>query len=61
MKADDIIKTKRDEILRVALKHGVTGIRVFGSAARGELRPDSEWIFSSKSEVPRSLGFPVGL
>ncbi len=61
MKADDIIKTKRDEILRVALKHGVTGIRVFGSAARGELRPDSDVDFLIEVGGPTIPWFPGGL
>ena len=61
MKADDILKTKRDEILRVAQKHGVTGIRVFGSAARGELRPDSDVDFLIEVGGPTTPWFPGGL
>ena len=33
---------KRDVILAVAAKHGVTRVRVFGSFARGEAREDSD-------------------
>jgi predicted nucleotidyltransferase len=39
---EDIIGDKRDEILRLADKHGATNVRVFGSVARGEARPDSD-------------------
>jgi uncharacterized protein len=33
---------KRDAVLAIAAKHGVSGIRVFGSFARGEARNDSD-------------------
>lgn len=33
---------RRDEIIALARAHGVTGLRVFGSVARGEHRPDSD-------------------
>ncbi len=36
------LKSRRDEILAVAKKHGVKGVRVFGSVARGEDRPGSD-------------------
>jgi uncharacterized protein len=39
---EDIIGDKRDEILRLADKHGARNVRVFGSVARGEARPDSD-------------------
>jgi predicted nucleotidyltransferase len=31
----DIVEANREQILTVARRHGVTGIRVFGSMARG--------------------------
>jgi uncharacterized protein len=31
-----------DEIRTIALRHGVERVRVFGSAARGEARPESD-------------------
>lgn len=34
--------THRDEILTVLARHGMTGVRVFGSAARGTDRPGSD-------------------
>ena len=38
----DLVKTRRDEILSVALRHGVTRVRVFGSMARGDAGPTSD-------------------
>jgi hypothetical protein len=32
----DPVKAKREEILQVAKRHGVTRVRVFGSMARGD-------------------------
>lgn len=42
MGVDAIFHEKRNEIYRIAKKHGVSSIRVFGSAARGESRADSD-------------------
>ncbi len=39
---DDLLKGKRDEILRLAEQYGASNVRVFGSVARGEARPDSD-------------------
>ena len=36
------LRRRRAEIVRVAQKHGVHRIGVFGSVARGESRPDSD-------------------
>lgn len=33
---------RRDEILRLATRHGARNVRVYGSAARGEAGPDSD-------------------
>ncbi len=38
----DIIGDKRDDILRLAAGYGVRNVRIFGSVARGEARPDSD-------------------
>ncbi len=32
----ELLKAKRDEILRTAIKYGVSNVRIFGSVARGE-------------------------
>ena len=39
---DPMLAQKRDEILRVAARHGAGNVRVFGSRARGESRPGSD-------------------
>jgi predicted nucleotidyltransferase len=38
----ELIAAKKDEILRIAAKHGARNVRVFGSAARGEATPGSD-------------------
>ena len=37
-----LLADNRDEVLRLASLHGATRVRVFGSVARGEDRPDSD-------------------
>lgn len=50
-----LLKTHRREILELASKHGATKIRVFGSVARGDTRPDSDIDFLVNLESGRSL------
>lgn len=38
----ELIEQHREEIRRIAAKHGATEIRLFGSMARGDARPDSD-------------------
>jgi predicted nucleotidyltransferase len=38
----DDLRARRDEILRLAEQHGASNVRIFGSVARGEARPDSD-------------------
>jgi hypothetical protein len=33
---EDLLKARREEILKISAKHGAFNVRVFGSAARGE-------------------------
>lgn len=42
MDVSELIKAKREEIIRIAAKHGAKNVRVFGSVARGEARPESD-------------------
>ncbi len=42
MASDAILQARRDEILRIATKHGARNVRVFGSVARGEADEDSD-------------------
>jgi hypothetical protein len=39
---DDLLRDKREAILRIAAYYGASNVRVFGSVARGEARPDSD-------------------
>ena len=61
MGIEEILGSKRDEILRIAARHGVTSIRVFGSVARGEAGPESDvdFLIDAGAEVPP--WFPGGL
>ncbi|MGO9240388.1 MAG: nucleotidyltransferase family protein [Bryobacteraceae bacterium] len=38
----DTIRKQREAILRVAASHGASAVRLIGSVARGESRPDSD-------------------
>jgi predicted nucleotidyltransferase len=38
----ELLHSKREEIQRIAAKHGARNLRVFGSVARGDSRPDSD-------------------
>ena len=42
MTLHNLLDDKRDEILMLAERHGAYNIRVFGSVARGDARPDSD-------------------
>jgi len=42
MNIAEILNAKKGEILRISAKHGARNVRVFGSVARGEARPDSD-------------------
>jgi predicted nucleotidyltransferase len=42
MKIEELLKSKRQEILAIAARHGARNVRVFGSVARGEARPESD-------------------
>ncbi|MFL6246948.1 MAG: nucleotidyltransferase family protein [Thermoanaerobaculia bacterium] len=61
MGIEEIIGSKREEILRIAQKHGVTSIRVFGSVARGDARPDSDVDFLIEAGAQVPPWFPGGL
>jgi uncharacterized protein len=37
-----LLRAQRDEIMLIAARRGVSNIRVFGSVARGDARPDSD-------------------
>ena len=60
-KIDELLKSKRQEILAVAAKHGALNLRVFGSVARGEARPESDLDILVEMEPGRSLMDHVAL
>jgi len=60
MTLDELRATKRDAILAIAARHGVTSIRVFGSFARGEARNDSDLDLLIEVEPARTPFFPGG-
>ncbi len=39
---DELLHTKREDILRIAAKYGASNVRVFGSVARGEADEQSD-------------------
>ena len=55
MRVDELLKDKRDEILKIAAKHGARNVRVFGSVVRGEADEKSDVDFLVDMEPGRSL------
>jgi len=55
METGKLLEAKRDDILRVADKHGARNVRVFGSVARDEAGPASDVDFLVKMDQGRSL------
>jgi uncharacterized protein len=55
----EILRTKREEILRIATKYGAYNIRIFGSVARREADINSDVDFLVEMEPGRSL-FDLG-
>jgi hypothetical protein len=42
MTTTDLLQANREEVLRIAERHGARDVRVFGSAARGEASDQSD-------------------
>ena len=55
MSYEQLVKEKREEILRIASRHGARDVRVFGSVARGEADRESDIDFLVELEAGRSL------
>jgi predicted nucleotidyltransferase len=55
----EMIKAHRQEILDIAKKYGASNIRIFGSVARGEAGPESDYDFLIELEPDRSA-FEIG-
>ena len=57
-----LLEEKRQEILRLAKKHGAFNVKIFGSVARGEETEDSDIDFLIDYDLSKiSPWFPVGL
>jgi hypothetical protein len=57
----DLLVSKREEILQIARRHGVTRLRVFGSMARGDAGPQSDVDLLVDVGTNPSPWFPGGL
>jgi predicted nucleotidyltransferase len=55
MKPEALLKEKREEILRIAARHGARNVRVFGSVARGDADAQSDIDLLVEFEPDRSL------
>ncbi len=49
------ILSRREDILRIAARHGARGVRVFGSVVRGQAGEDSDVDFLVRLDRDRSL------
>jgi hypothetical protein len=58
---EDLLREKRDEILRIAEKHGARNVRIFGSVAHGEATEASDIDLLVDTAEQTSPWFPVGL
>lgn len=61
MTVADLLNEKRDEILRVAERHGARNVRVFGSAVRGGATEESDLDLLVEVGEQTSPWFPAGL
>jgi predicted nucleotidyltransferase len=58
---EQLLREKRDDIKRIAAKHGAYNPRVFGSVARGEAGPESDIDILIDVGPTTSSWFPAGL
>lgn len=61
MKIEQLIKERREEILKIAFRHGAENIRLFGSIARGEAGESSDIDMLVEVGKNPSPWFPGGL
>ncbi len=62
MKLKQLLQEKREEILKIAAKHGAYNVRIFGSVARGEDDEKSDIDFLIDYDLGKiSPWFPSGL
>jgi uncharacterized protein len=55
MTLEELLKEKREAILRICAKHGARNVRVFGSVARGEADVQSDVDLIVQFDPERSL------
>jgi predicted nucleotidyltransferase len=58
---EDLLREKREEILRIAQKHGARNVRVFGSVVHGEATEGSDIDLLVDTSEETSPWFPAGL
>lgn len=56
-----LLTDKREDVLRIAAKHGAYNVRIFGSVARGEATPDSDIDLLIEKGPTTTPWFPAGL
>lgn len=61
MTIEETLKNKRDEIQRIAARHGASNVRIFGSVVRGEAEVESDIDFLVDVGPERTSFFPGGL
>ncbi|MBK7706951.1 MAG: nucleotidyltransferase family protein [Acidobacteria bacterium] len=61
MKIEETVMKKRDEIRRIAERHGATNLRIFGSVARGEATSESDVDILVDVTPQTSSWFPIGM
>ena len=61
MMLEQLLHAKRDEIKRIAARHGAYNLRVFGSVAHGEAGPESDIDILIDVGPTTSSWFPAGL
>ena len=61
MSVNELLQSKRDDILSIAARYGAYNVRVFGSVARGEADEQSDIDFLIDMEPKRSLLDLAGL
>lgn len=59
--ASKLLVDNREEILRIAERHGAENVRVFGSAVRGEATAESDIDLLVSARGETSAWFPAGL
>ncbi len=62
MRLKQLLLEKREEILKIAAKHGAYNVRIFGSVARGEDNENSDIDFLIDYDLEKTTSwFPMGL